>query len=82
MSEMRADRLLTVSGIGTRSEVKKIIRAGRLSRNGEPVTRPETKLDLEKDRLQLDRILRRYRGDLTAFSPKDCFQIIIVINKR
>ena len=54
MSEMRADRLLTVSGIGTRSEVKKIIRAGRLSRNGEPVTRPETKLDPEKDRLQLD----------------------------
>ena len=36
----------------------------------------------KKDRLQLDRILRRYRGDLTAFSPKDCFQIIIVINKR
>lgn len=34
----------------------------------------------KKDRLQLDRILRRYRGDLTASSPKDCFQIIIVIN--
>ena len=27
MSEMRADRLLTVSGRGSRSEVKKIIRA-------------------------------------------------------
>jgi len=36
----------------------------------------------KKDRLLLDRILRRYRGDLTTSSPKDCFQIIIVINER
>ena len=34
--------------------MKKIIRAGRLCRNGEPVTRPETKLDPEKDELLLD----------------------------
>ncbi len=54
MSEMRADRLLTVSGRGTRSEVKKIIKAGRLVRNGSPVTRPETKVDPEKDELLLD----------------------------
>ena len=36
----------------------------------------------KKDSLLLDRILRRYRGDLTTSSPKDCFQIIIVINER
>ena len=54
MGEMRADRFLSVSGICTRSEAKKVIRAGRLKKNGVPVTKPEVKLDPAKDELFLD----------------------------
>ena len=34
----------------------------------------------KNDRRQLDRILRRYRGDLTASSSKDHFQMIVIIS--
>ena len=54
MREIRADRLLADAGAGSRSEVKKIIKAGRFLRNGVPVTRPETKVCPEKDALTLD----------------------------
>ena len=54
MSEMRADRMLSELGIATRSEAKKLIRAGRLKKDGETVTRPETKLDPERDSLTVD----------------------------
>ena len=54
MSEMRADRFLSISGICTRSEAKKVIRAGRLKKNGIPVLRPEEKVDPAADELLLD----------------------------
>jgi len=54
MREVRADRLLADAGAGTRSEVKKIIKAGRFLRNGVPVTRPETKIRPDEDELTLD----------------------------
>lgn len=58
--EMRADKLLTGMGVGSRSEVKKIIKAGRLLRNGIPVQRPEEKLQPEQDQLLLDGAPLRY----------------------
>lgn len=54
MSLMRADKLLASAGVGTRSEVKKIIRSGRLKRNDIPVKTPEEKLDPETMNLTLD----------------------------
>ena len=54
MGEMRADRFLSVSGFCTRSEAKKVIRAGRLKKNGTAVTRPEEKVDPAADELLLD----------------------------
>ena len=54
MSLMRADKLLASAGIGTRSEVKKIIRAGRLKCDEIPVKSPEEKLDPETMNLTLD----------------------------
>ena len=54
MSEMRADRFLSISGICTRSEAKKVIRAGRLKKNGMPVMKPEEKVDPSEDELHLD----------------------------
>ena len=54
MSLMRADKLLASAGVGTRSEVKKIIRSGRLKCNDIPVKTPEEKLDPETMNLTLD----------------------------
>lgn len=46
---MRLDRLLTDMGYGTRSSVKKDIAKGYVTVNSNKVTRPETKIDTEKD---------------------------------
>ena len=54
MGEIRADRFLSISGICTRSEAKKGIRAGRLKKNGVPVMKPEEKVDPSEDELYLD----------------------------
>jgi 16S rRNA pseudouridine516 synthase len=49
MEKMRVDKLLSVKGAGTRTEIKKRIAAGSLLLNGTPVFRPETKVDPETD---------------------------------
>ena len=38
---MRLDKFLANASVGTRSEVKKIIRSGRITINGDVVKRPE-----------------------------------------
>lgn len=42
---MRLDKFLANAGIGTRSEVKKMIRSGRITVDGEMVKRPEYQTD-------------------------------------
>ena len=54
MTLMRADKLLASAGVGTRTEVKKIIKAGRLKRDEIPVRNPEEKLDPDTMHLTLD----------------------------
>ncbi len=44
---LRLDKYLTEAGIGTRSEVKKLVRAKQITVNGVIVTRPEAKVDEE-----------------------------------
>lgn len=46
---IRLDKYLTDCAIGTRSEVKKLIRAGKVEVNGSTDVRPEMKLDELKD---------------------------------
>lgn len=46
---MRIDKFLTELGIGTRSEVKKILKGGQVTVNGIPVKKPEEKIDEKKD---------------------------------
>lgn len=41
---MRLDKYLSEAGYGTRSEVKKLLRSGIVTVNGEKVTKPETKI--------------------------------------
>lgn len=70
MEQMRADRFLTALGYGSRSEAKKIIRDGRLLKNGLPVKRPEERIAPETDRVELD-------GAAVRFEPMEYW----VLNK-
>lgn len=49
MSLMRLDKFLALSGLGTRSEVKKLLKAGEVTVGEEVVKKPEWKLDPQKD---------------------------------
>ena len=51
---MRLDKVLCVLGTAPRSEVKKLIRAGRVCVDGRPVTAPETKIDPASAAVTLD----------------------------
>ena len=48
---MRLDRWLVTLGLGSRSAVQKMIRAGQVSVNGQPVLKPETDASPEADSL-------------------------------
>lgn len=53
---MRLDKLLGDAGLGTRKELKKIIKSGRVTVDGAAVTQPEAKVDPEKSAIKLDGI--------------------------
>ncbi len=46
---LRIDKYLADCGLGTRSEVKKYVKAKQITVNGEVVTKPEQKIDENKD---------------------------------
>lgn len=50
---LRLDKYLTELGVGTRSEVKKLIKAKQVTVNGVPVTKPEMKIDEQADEVCL-----------------------------
>ena len=51
---IRLDKYLADMGAGTRSEIKKSIRAGRAAVNGAVTKRPETRIDTAKDTVELN----------------------------
>ncbi len=59
---IRLDKYLADMGIGTRSEVKNIIRKKQISVNGILVSKPETKVDITKDTVC-------YQGTPVAYEP-------------
>lgn len=54
MALVRLDKLLTESGVATRSEARRLIMAGRVRVDGVSVTRPEHKLDEAHTAVTLD----------------------------
>lgn len=48
---MRLDRFLTEMGLGTRSEVKKLLKTKQITVNGVAVLKPELKVDPESDEI-------------------------------
>ena len=61
MAQMRLDKMLADMGIGSRSELKQMIRRGRVTLDGRAVTAPETKADPERCEIRLDGQLLSYR---------------------
>ena len=59
---LRLDKYLTDMGIGTRSEVKDIIRKGKVFVDGEMVKKPETKIILSKMKVVCDNVLVAYQS--------------------
>lgn len=51
---MRLDKYLTVCSIGSRSEVRKLVKEGRVTVNGVPAGKPEQKVDEKADAVCLD----------------------------
>lgn len=54
MSQIRLDKFLSEAGIGTRSQVKEYLKKGRVTVNGMPVKKPETKVSGENDEILFD----------------------------
>ena len=57
---MRLDKFLTEMGLGTRSEVKKLLKTKQITVNGEVVTKPETKVEPETDKIS-------YKGEPVTY---------------
>lgn len=57
----RIDKVLSDLGIASRKEIRQIIRSGRVSVDGIPVTAPESRIDPEIARLTLDGKPLEYR---------------------
>lgn len=56
MGKLRLDKYLADMGCGTRTEVKKLIRKGKVSVNREIIKNPECKIDTETDEILVDAI--------------------------
>lgn len=54
MRVCRLDKFLAQIPLGSRSQVKDMIKAGRVSVNGETAVRPEWKIDPARDRIEAD----------------------------
>ena len=48
---LRLDKFLADVGIGTRTQVKQMIRKGQIQVNGTVIKKPEYKIDAQKDRV-------------------------------
>lgn len=59
---MRLDKYLADMGLGTRSELKKAIRGGRVSVNQAPARKPELKIDENSDQVSFDGRTIEYRS--------------------
>ena len=62
MGQMRLDRLLSELGVASRSELRSIIRAGRVKVDGNVVTAPDRRVDAQINTISLDgEVLRLQR---------------------
>ena len=60
MGNIRMDKYLADMGLGTRSEVKKLLKKGCVCVNGETEKKPERKVDPKKDQVTVDGVSVSY----------------------
>ena len=74
MSLIRLDKYLADMQVGTRSEVKKLIRAGHVQLNGHTCKNPDEKIDTEQSEVIADHVLIGYAAYeyFMLNKPKGC----------
>lgn len=88
---MRLDKYLTNLGIGSRTQVKELIKKGKIKVNNEVVKKPEVHIDEEKDNVQFDGLdldynkfyyymLNKPAGVLTAVSDNNCKTVLDLLD--
>lgn len=65
---IRLDKYLADMSVGTRSEVKKLIKQGRVCVNGNTADRPEIKIDSDKDLVEVD-------GETVGYTANEYFML-------
>jgi 16S rRNA pseudouridine516 synthase len=89
----RLDKLLAMQGLGSRSDVKEIIRRGRVMLGGRPCFDPGQKIDPEKDAVSVDGqnlsmsvlrygILNKPSGILTAANDRKAKTVADLLPQR
>lgn len=68
MAGIRLDKYLADAGVGTRSQVKEKIRKGKVTVNGMPAKKPEQKIDLGTDLVEME-------GDRIAFQKNRYYML-------
>ena len=90
---IRLDKFLADMGIGTRQEVKKYMKQGRVAIDGEIVKKPETKVDMDKSRVTFDGkevsyaeyeyyMLHKPAGVISATEDNHCETVIDLIESK
>jgi len=90
---IRLDKFLADRGIGTRQEVKKYMKQGRVAIDGEIVKKPETKVDMDKSRVTFDGkevsyaeyeyyMLHKPAGVISATEDNHCETVIDLIESK
>ena len=71
---IRLDKFLSEMGLGTRSEVKKLIKTGQIAINGTVAVKPETKIDTAADEVSVNgRIVKYQKYEYYLFNkPSGC----------
>lgn len=84
---MRLDKYLTTLGIGSRSQVKELIKKGKIKVNNQTVNKPELHIDEKNDIVNMDGLDLNYHkfyyymmnkpaGVLTAVSDSQCETVL------
>ena len=82
MSLIRLDKLLSNEGIASRKELRAIIKAGRVTVNGNAIYYPETKVESASDIIQFDGKILKYAEFHYYMMDKPCGIITATEDKR
>lgn len=80
MAPMRLDKYLAACGNGSRSDCKDILKAGRVTVEGEPAQGPTQKVD-ETAHVEVDGVIQRYRAHIYVMLNKPAGYISATYDK-